>query len=102
MTGSVQTGGSEMIEKDKLKAGLIQCTSLRGSCSECPYEGRQCMQRLRRDMVSAFDSMEEVIHCKDCSFRDYGENEVDAWDRCKLHRINVTEEGFCFWAVRRK
>lgn len=44
----------------------------------------------------------EVICCKDCQFHDKGENESDAWNRCRLHSISVDDNEYCSWAVRKR
>lgn len=43
----------------------------------------------------------EYARCTNCQFRDFGENEVDSWDRCKLHRHNTSPEEYCSWFVER-
>ena len=45
--------------------------------------------------------IQELIRCKDCQFNYVGENEVDAWDRCRLHSINTEPDNYCSWAVVR-
>lgn len=43
----------------------------------------------------------ELVRCRDCQFHYVGENEVDAWDRCRLHSINTEPDNYCSWAVVR-
>ena len=45
------------------------------------------------------DRDKEIVRCKDCQFHYAGENEVDAWDRCRLHSINTEPNNYCSWAV---
>lgn len=60
------------------------------------------------DYAVAFDmavealNQPEIIRCKDCAFHDSGENEVDSWNRCKLHKINTSDDEFCSWGVKRE
>ena len=42
----------------------------------------------------------ELVRCKDCQFHYAGENEADAWDRCRLHSINTESDNYCSWAVK--
>lgn len=44
----------------------------------------------------------EIVRCEHCRFHDNGENEVDAWNRCKLHKINTSDDEFCSWGVKRE
>ena len=44
---------------------------------------------------------QEYARCLNCQFRDFGENEVDSWDRCKLHRHNTSPDEYCSWFVER-
>lgn len=44
---------------------------------------------------------QEYARCLNCQFRDFGENEVDSWDRCKLHRRNTAPDEYCLWFVER-
>ena len=44
---------------------------------------------------------QEYARCLNCQFRDFGENEVDNWDRCKLHRHNTSPDEYCSWFVER-
>lgn len=60
--------------------------------------------RIGQAITSAIDLLKEheaVVRCKDRKFHDAGENEVDAWDRCKSHRINTAEDNYCSWAVHK-
>lgn len=43
----------------------------------------------------------EYARCRNCQFRDFGENEIDSWDRCKLHRHNTSPDEYCSWFVER-
>lgn len=36
-----------------------------------------------------------VVRCKDCQYHDAGENEVDAWNRCRFHHIDTDDNKFC-------
>ena len=60
------------------------------------------------DYAVAFDmavealSQPEIVRCKDCAFHDSGENEVDAWNRCKLHKINTSDNEYCSWGAIRE
>lgn len=42
---------------------------------------------------------EPVVFCRECTFHRVGENEVDAWNRCCLHSINVGDDEYCSWGV---
>ena len=50
------------------------------------------LRRTKQDMVA-------VTRCKNCQFHDVGENEVDSWDRCRLHNFNTSDGEYCSWAV---
>lgn len=43
---------------------------------------------------------QELIRCKDCKFRDIGENECGAWSDCKLTKKIVDADDYCSWAER--
>ena len=46
------------------------------------------------------DNHGELIRCNNCQFHNAGENEVDAWDRCRLHSINTEPDNYCSWSVK--
>lgn len=48
-----------------------------------------------------YDSNEKLTRCENCTFYDAGENEVDAWMRCKLHCFNTEPDNYCSWAVEK-
>ena len=61
----------------------------------------------KRVLLEAADRLEEMderialmgeppaLRCKECKWYDKGSNEVDAWERCTLKRIDVYGEFFC-------
>jgi len=44
---------------------------------------------------------QELVRCNNCIFHNVGENEVDAWNQCRLHNINTNDDEFCSWAVKK-
>ena len=48
------------------------------------------------------DRPQELVRCKDCQFYNEGQNEVDAWMRCRLHSMNTSPDEFCSWAVKKE
>ena len=52
--------------------------------------------------VKYLKDQQEIVRCKDCAFHDSGENEVDAWNRCRLHKINTSDDEYCSWGVMRE
>lgn len=38
---------------------------------------------------------EPVTRCKDCRWYDAGHNEVDAWQRCRVLKIETHDDFFC-------
>ena len=43
-----------------------------------------------------------VVRCKDCRWYDKGENVVDSWEYCKLHRHNTEDDGYCHHGERKE
>lgn len=44
---------------------------------------------------------QEYAQCRNCQFRDFGGNDIDSWDRCKLHRHNTSPDEYCSWFVEK-
>ena len=44
----------------------------------------------------------ELVRCENCQFYNEGQNEVDAWMRCRLHNINTDQYQYCSWAVKKE
>lgn len=42
-----------------------------------------------------------LIRCENCQFHDSGKNEIDIWNRCRLHSMNTDDDEFCSWAVKK-
>ena len=60
-----------------------------------------------QDAVEYFEEADEidavpVVRCEDCKYLNAGKNEVDAWYRCKLKRIDVEPDFYCADGERRK
>ena len=53
------------------------------------------------DAIELLKEQEAVVRCKDCQFYNEGQNEVDAWMRCRLHSMNTSLDEFCSWAVKK-
>lgn len=43
----------------------------------------------------------DVVRCKDCKYLNAGENEVDAWYRCRIKKIDVDSDFYCADGERR-
>ena len=73
-------------------------------CRDCAYDAghpfNECVEMLMKDVLELLKAY-EYARCGNCQFRDFGENEVDSWDRCKLHRHNTSPDEYCSWFVER-
>lgn len=93
-----------VIDREKIINALERC--INGCDSECPYEYggavtlEYCRDDLMRDALELLKE-QEYARCMNCQFRDFGENEVDSWDICKLHRHNTSPDEYCSWFVEK-
>lgn len=42
-----------------------------------------------------------VVRCKDCLFWEFGENECESWEWCKILHCNMPLHAFCNFGVRK-
>ena len=89
-----------MTDREKVINGLEHCSE--DGCVGCPYYHDCTMadgfSELAKDVLELLKEQEKM-RCKNCQFRDYGENEVDSWDMCKLHRHGTSADDYCSWFV---
>ena len=95
-----------MPDREKVIKGLECCVNPvpEFDCSkECPYFGKTagaCYTQLSKDALELLQGQDQA-RCENCQFRDYGKNEVDAWDMCRLHRHNTSADEYCSWFVEK-
>ena len=53
------------------------------------------------EAVKNIGELEELIRCQNCQFNYAGENEMDSWNRCRLHSINTDYDNYCSWGVKK-
>lgn len=78
-----------------------------GECFFCPcpygfYGYLDCKPGKVCSDAAALLEDSEIIRCSKCQFYNAGENDVDAWERCMLHKINTSFDNFCSWAVKKE
>jgi hypothetical protein len=76
------------------KQGCDACMPMHDSDDYCDID-------MLCKILALLKEQEAVARCMDCQFHYEGENEVDAWDRCRLHSINTDFDNYCSWAVRK-
>lgn len=90
-----------MIDRGNVIKAIEICYTVGHNCTECPlFNGGECNDRLMQDALALLKE-QEYARCGNCQFRDFGENEVGSWDRCKLHRRNTSPDEYCSWFVER-
>lgn len=70
---------------------------------QCPYYGNTectCYTQVAIDALELLKGY-EYAQCRNCQFRNFGENEVDSWDRCTLHGHHTSPDEYCSWFVER-
>lgn len=45
--------------------------------------------------------VEPVVRCKDCLFWEFGKNECESWEWCKILHCNMPLHAFCNFGVRK-
>ena len=95
-----------MPDRDKVIKGFECCVIQGFNCYNCTYGNAttdlsECHDVLLKDALELLKE-QEYARCLNCQFRDFGENEVDNWDRCKLHRHNTAPDEYCSWFVGRE
>ncbi len=63
-------------------------------------EEADAVEAWNRDALPSADAV-EVVRCKDCIYWNSGENEVEKWEHCKLHDIDIGPHAFCSLGDRR-
>ena len=88
------------MDSEKVEKNLSECIEYirKHKFNKIPCWGN--CQSAMMDALALLKEQPEIVRCKDCQFHYAGENEVDAWDRCRLHSINTEPDNYCSWAVK--
>ena len=87
---------AEYIEREKLYNNLILLAKYETGERQQGILG--CAETVR--IVSAAD-VAPVVRCKDCLFWEFGENECESWEWCKILHCNMPLHAFCNFGVRK-
>lgn len=88
-----------MVDRNRVIDGLRKAAEELARYAPMKVNGR-C--QVYFDMAIHVLKEQEYARCLNCQFRDFGENEVDSWDICKLHKHNTSPDEYCSWFVERK
>ena len=96
-----------MLDRDKVVELLKEMADYFEKCRHNASFGSKAEEHfweLRSAAKNAIELLkeQEYARCGNCQFLDFGENEGDSWDRCKLHRRDTSPDEYCSWFVGRE
>ena len=51
------------------------------------------------DLIDGIDTVDAVpvVRCEDCLFWEFGENECESWEWCKMLNTDMSPHAFCYF-----
>ena len=86
-----------MVDREKVIKAIEYCFNIDDPCEQCPYDGIDCISKMKADALALLKEQPEIIRCKDCIFGEHERNNGTGmeWIYCKHHRENRPKEWFC-------